>query len=152
MAADREIVLNALLAKIAAMNFATAVSGQTTWIKTSRRLELWGEVPSDQQPAAYLVERPEDDDWPRLGTVRRKLNVYLVAYARTDDRAVRGGTYLNTIVAALETALQPDDPSRNACTLGRLVYWCRIEGKILKEAGDIDNQAKLMVPITMELP
>jgi hypothetical protein len=37
-------------------------------------------------------------------------------------------------------------------TLGGTVYNCRIDGKILKDPGDLDGDALLIVPVKLVLP
>lgn len=153
MAADRELVLAALVARLQTATFTAPINGQTGWVGTiGRRLLLWQDVAPIQQPAAFLVEHTEAYEQRTMGAPRRRLMTRLFCYCRTDDRQVVGSTYLNLMVAAIEAALASDDPSRNLCTLGGLVYWARIEGEILKDPGDIDNQALLIVPIAVEMP
>ena len=54
---------------------------------------------------------------------------------------------------AFEAAfLVPDNFSTNSNTLNGLVYWCRIEGKVFKDPGDLDSQTLLIVPIIVEMP
>jgi len=150
--ASRETILGAIFAKIQGMSFSSPINGSSTWVTASRRLRLWGDVPSDQQPAAFLVEHREVDEWTHLGTVRRKLDgLALWAYARTDDPMAIGGTYINMMLESLETAFAPD-AMNGQCTLGGLVYWIRQEGRIFKDPGDIDNQAMLICPLVVEVP
>src|SRR5579862_8994760 len=153
MAADREQVLTALVARLQTMTFAAPINGQTGWDGTvSRRLVLWPEVPPAQQPAAFLIERGEGYAQRGSGLPVRRLMPQLVCYCRSDGSHTVGDTYLNLIMRALEAALAPDDPSRGVCTLGGLVYWARIDGEPHKNPGDEDNQALLMVPLLIELP
>lgn len=152
MTASREEILSALLGVIQGMTFSPAVNGQSSWLVSGRRLKLWNDVPNDQQPAAFLVEHEEEDVYRGLGLLRRRLSTRVFCYARTDNPDAVGGTLLNTMLQSFEAALTPDDVSRNDFTLGGLVYWCRIEGRVFKDPGDIDNQALLVVPIILEIP
>jgi hypothetical protein len=60
---------------------------------------------------------------------------------------------LDTMMESFERTFNvPDNFSTNSNTLGGLVYWVRIEGKVFKDPGDIDNQAMLIVPLVVEMP
>jgi hypothetical protein len=155
MAVTREQVLNAIFSEIQSMTFGSPINTQTTWLTTGRRLKLWGDVQGDSQPAAFLVEHEEHDEYRNLGLDRRRLNARVWCYARTDDPTIVGGTLLNTMLEAFDAKFGMEgvnDWSRNANTLGGLVYFCRLEGRVFKDPGDIDNQAVLIVPLIVELP
>lgn len=153
--ATREDVMEAIFVQIQNMVFTLPLGGQVSWITTSRRLKLWADVPAELQPAVFLVEHEEHDEYRNLGLDRRRLNPRIWCYARTDDPSIVGGTLLNTMLEAFEGQFAQGgvgDFSRNANTLGGLVYFCRLEGRVLKDPGDIDNQALLMVPLVVEMP
>ena len=59
MLAKREDIFTALFAKLSAASFTREVNGSTTFKTVSRRIKLWGEVPVDQRPAMFMVERHE---------------------------------------------------------------------------------------------
>ena len=140
-----------ILSVIQSMTFATPINGTTTWRTTSNRLSLWGEVAADQQPYAALVTHKETDEYRGLGLYRRRLDLGVWCYSRSDSAP--GAPDLDTILDAFEAAFNvPDDPSSGSNTLGGLVYWCRIEGKTFKDPGDLDNQTLLIVPLVVEMP
>ncbi len=60
-------------------------------------------------------------------------------------------TRLNTLIAAVRTALLPtgSDVVINAQTLSGLVSNVFIDGKIVKDAGIIDNQGSVLIPVTV---
>ena len=151
----REILLNAILVKIQAMTFSSTINGQTSWQTTGRRLRLWNAVPPEEQPAAFLVEHEEHDEWRGLGTERRRLNPRVWCYARTDDPSIIGGTYINTMLEAFEAQFgmsAQDNFSTGQVTLFGQAYFVRIEGRVFKDPGDIDSQALLIVPLICEMP
>lgn len=149
-ATTRNDVMAAILNIMQGMTFATPINGSTTWKTVSNRLRLWGDVSSDQQPYAALVTHKETDEYRGLGLLRRRLDLGIWIYIRSDSSP--GAPQLDTIMDALEAAFNvPDDFSTNCNTLGGLVYWCRIEGKIFKDPGDLDNQAMMIVPLVVEL-
>ena len=55
---------------------------------------------------------------------------------------------------ALDAALAPAgaDLTLGRCTLGGTAYRCAIDGKPLKDPGDLDGDGLLLVPITIVLP
>ena len=153
MSDPREDIANALFALLQAATFSAAINGSTTWLTSSRRLELWGDVPTDQQPAMFLVEHTEDDQQPGRGIpVKRYMDFAVFCYAPCVDKSIVGGTLVNLMTSAVETALAPDDVAADVLTLGYTVQWCRIEGKIFKDPGDIDGQAMIIIPVRVLLP
>ena len=147
----RNQVMGAILNLINTMAFTTPINGALTWNTVSNRLRLWGDVSADQQPAAFLVTHRETDEYRGLGLLRRRLDLGIWCYCRSDSSP--GAPMLDTMMEAFEGVFNVvDDPSRNANTLGGLVYWCRIEGRVFKDPGDLDNQTMLIVPLVVEMP
>jgi hypothetical protein len=144
----------AILARIAAVTFQSPIGGLTTWASApSLKLRLWADVAADQQPAAFLVTHRELDEYRGLGLLRRRLDLGIWCYSRSDNSI--GQTDLDSMMAGFEEqfgADAVDDYSTNQLTLGGLVYWCRIEGKVFKDPGDIDGQTLLIVPLSVEWP
>lgn len=150
----RAQVMAAVIARVQAVTFASAINGAMTWRNTdTNRLRLWADVTPDQQPAAFVVTHRERDEYRNLGVVRRRLELGIWCYSRSD--ANPGQPDLDVMVAALEAQFGPaaaDNNSTGQLTLGGLVYWCRIEGQVFKDPGDIDNQTLLIVPLLIEMP
>jgi hypothetical protein len=143
--------MSAVFALIQNMTFSSPINGASAWVTTSNRLKLFADVAADQQPAAYLVTHREVDEYRGLGLLRRRLELGVWCYCRSDSQA--GGPLLDTMMESFEAAFNvADDPSHNTNTLGGLVYWCRIEGRVFKDPGDLDNQTLLIVPIVVEMP
>jgi hypothetical protein len=65
-----------------------------------------------------------------------------------------GAALLNNVMDAFDAAfaLSGSDLLVGRNTLGGMVYNCRIDGKALKDPGDIDGDALLIVPIKLILP
>jgi len=153
--ASREDLLNAILTRIQLMSFDQPINGQITWVTTSRRLRLWSDVPSDSQPAAFLVEHEEHDEWRNLGAERRRLNPRIWCYFRTDDPTIWGGSLINVMLEAFEAQFGmsvQQNFSTGQVTLDGQAYFVRIEGRVFKDPGDIDNQGLLIVPLVVEMP
>lgn len=147
----RNQAMTAVLQVVQGMTFSAPINGKTTWALVSNRLKLWADVPPALQPSAFLVTHRETDEYRGLGLLRRRLELGIWCYSRSDNTP--GGPDLDTMMEAFEAAfIQPDNFSTNSNTLGGLVYWCRIEGKVIKDPGDIDKQTLLVVPIIVEMP
>lgn len=149
--ATRNEVMTAILNVIQSMTFSTAINGSITWNTVSNVLRLWGDVSPDQQPAAFLVTHKELDEYRGLGLVRRRLELGIWCYSRSDS--FPGSIQLDTMMEAFESAFNVVDDFSTGCnTLGGLVYWCRIEGRVFKDPGDLDKQTLLIVPLIVEMP
>lgn len=150
---DRLDVMNAIVTRVQQMTFGIPINGKTSWLKVDKRLKLWSDVSPDQQPCAYVVTHREMNEYRNLGLLRRRLEIGVWCYSRSDNSI--GQDDLDNMMKAFDAAFGAaavDDSSRNAFTLGGLVYWCRIEGRVFKDPGDNDNQTLLIVPIVCEMP
>jgi hypothetical protein len=103
----------------------------------------------------FMVEHQEE--WMTHGrgvNPRRLFHVMLFIYFRSanGDPTDVGGTTLNNLLDGIQNVFTPDDPTENVCTLGGLVYRAWIEGKILKDPGDLEGQGLATVPIRILAP
>lgn len=149
----RADVMAALLNDISGMVFASPINGANTWRTVSNRLRLWGDVSSDQQPAAFLTSHAERHEYRNLGLLRRRIECKVWCYCRSDSSP--GQPMLDLMLDSFENTfctLAIDDISRNAATLNSTVYWARIEGPVFKDPGDLDFQTLLIVPLLVEMP
>lgn len=143
----RDTAITALLARIATA-YAWASPPQ-------RRLKLWSDVPPAMRPACFVFEGgAETYTHVTDGTPKRALQVRLFIYANAHDPGAVGASALNAIMDALDAALAPTgvDLTLGRCTLGGAVHRCAIDGKPLKDPGDLDGDALALVPITLVLP
>ena len=143
----REEAVAALLARIAVAYPWAA--------PPSRRLKLWSDVPPAMRPACFLFEGGAETYENAAGSVpKRSLAVKLFIYIDAHDPALIGAVALNTIMDALDEALAPaaadDRLGRN--TLAGTAYRCAIEGRPMKDPGDLDGDGLLVVPVTIVLP
>lgn len=159
MTATRAQVMTAVMNAISGMTFGSPINGVSAWRTGPQdpvtgepaKLRLWSNVPPDQQPAVFLVTHREMDDYRGLGLLRRRLELGAWCYSRSDSAP--GAPDLDVMMQAFEAAFNvPDNSSSGQFTLGGLVYWCRIEGRVFKDPGDLDSQAMLVVPIVVEMP
>lgn len=153
-ASTREQIYTALFAKLQAATFGIPIGpgAVSTWVTTGRRLKLWGDVDPNLQPAMYMTDHDEHSDQPGRGQpAKRFLYAQVWCYARCDGDLV-GSVIVNTMMDAIDRALTADDKTANVLTLGGLVYRCWNAGKIVKDPGDLDNQALLIIPIEILWP
>ena len=142
----REPAIAALIARVAAAYpWATP---------PSRRLKLWADVPPAMRPACFVFEGGAETYENAGGTPKRSLAVRLFVYIDAHDPAAVGAAKLNAIMDALDAALAPlgADAALGRVTLGGAAYRASIDGKPLKDPGDLDGDGLLVVPITIVLP
>jgi hypothetical protein len=141
---NREIIITALFNLVSASaSFATA----------SRRLQLWSSMASSDKPALFLCERGDmyvrgSEAVPEAVTM--ELEAYLYTDAGNDPNCVPS-SLLNSLIDAIDAALVPDRLT-GLQTLGGLVSHCWIEGKIMKDAGDLDGDGVAVIPIKILVP
>lgn len=121
----------------------------------ARRLRLWSDVPSVNRPACFLFEGGEErHSWSTSSIAKRVLEIRLFIYLNAKDQSIIGASLINDVLDALEGAfdLSNSDLCIGRNTLGGLVHHCRIDGKILKDPGDLDGDALVIVPIEIVFP
>ncbi len=120
-----------------------------------RRLKLWSDVPAMSRPACFLFEGGQETySWSEGAAPKRAIEVKLFIYLNAKDPAVAGASLLNNVMDALDGAfaLSGADLLTGRNTLDGAVYHCRIDGKALKDPGDLDGDALLIVPVKLILP
>lgn len=130
---------------------AAQVSLTTGFLTFSRRFKPWSQVSA--QPALFLRDGSEDIEY-RNGILQEqtmKAEVWIYSNAGQDPD-VAPATGLNNLLDAVQAAFAPDDQMRQVFTLGGLVSWCRIAGKIEKEPGDIGGQAIALADVEIIVP
>ncbi len=119
------------------------------FVLASRRARPIKNVSAEEQPALFMEEGPGEDVQNQGQGIPPKhlLYVDLGFYARLpEDRQAAPGSVLNPLIDALEAALAPGEDEEDQ-TLGGLVKYCRINGKILKNEGLLDGQASVVIPV-----
>ena len=136
---SREAIMTALFA---------LVSGSTSFVTASRRLRLWGDVSAGEKPAIFQYEK--DDEYKGADrhlppTVTMNVDLYVYT-APGMDSGVTPISILNPLLDAIDAALAPSRVTGRQ-TLGGLVSHCWIDGKIMKDPGDIDGDGVALIPI-----
>jgi hypothetical protein len=130
---------------------AKAVSLTTGFLTTGRRVIPWEQVAA--QPALFLRSGDEDLAYHNIILQAQTIaaEVWIYSKAGEDPDAVPE-TALNNLLDAVQAAFTPDDPQSGRFTLGGLVEWCRLEGKVQKEPGDVGGQAIAAVDVLITVP
>ncbi len=141
---NRETIMTALF---------NLVSASASFATTSRRLQLWSNVAPSDRPALFLCER--GGTYARAGeavpeSVTLNVDIFLYTDAGKDQSAVPATT-LNNLIDAVDAALAPDALT-GLQTLGGLVSHCWIEGRIMKDAGDLDGDGIAVIPVRILVP
>lgn len=149
----REAIMQALCAVLAGAQFAAPINGYDLWALLLRRVKLWSDVAPADQPALFIGEHGEtvayaSDNLPSKTTLNVDLLIYTSAGRDPDSVPARA---LNIAIEALVATLAPD-PKTGRQTLGGLVQSCRVEGRIIKDPGDLDGQGFALVPVKILIP
>jgi hypothetical protein len=134
----------------------TIVADAYPWkLGPARRLKLWSDVPAASRPACFLFEVGQETySWSETAVPKRIIEVRLFVYLNAKDPSIAGAALLNGVMEAFDTAfsLRGGDVVLGRNTLAGTVYNCRVEGKVLKDPGDFDGDALLIVPVKLVLP
>lgn len=141
---NREAILTA---------FFNLVASAAPFASASRRMKLWNSVAAADRPALFIAER--GDTYVRASeavpeTITIEADIYIYIDAGQDADVIPAST-LNTLIDAIDAALAPG-PLLGRQTLGGLVSHCWIEGKILKDAGDLDGDGIAVIPVKILTP
>jgi hypothetical protein len=120
-----------------------------------RRLKLWSDVPAASRPACFLFEGGQETySWSESALAKRIIELRLFVYLNAKDPSVLGASLVNDVMDAFDNAfgLSGSDVILGRNTLGGTVYSCRIDGKVLKDPGDLDGDALLILPVKLVLP
>ena len=120
-----------------------------------RRLKLWSDVPAASRPACFLFEGGQETySWSESALPKRIIEVRLFVYLNAKDPSAAGASLANTVMDAFDAAfgLSGSDVFLGRNTLAGTVYSCRIDGKVLKDPGDLDGDGLLILPVKLVLP
>jgi hypothetical protein len=135
---SREAIMQALF---------TLVSASDGFVTKSRRLRLWNEVGSGDKPAIFQYERGDvySNGKNYLPIVEMDVDLFIYIDAGR-DRSIAPITALNPLIDAVDAGLRTGVINGKQ-TLGGLVSHCWIDGKIMKDPGDIDGDGIALIPI-----
>lgn len=131
------------------------IAGAYPWkLGPVRRLKLWGDVPAMSRPACFLFEGGQETYvWSQSAAAIRTIEVKVFVYLNAKEMHVAGASLVNDVMDALDSAfaLVGGDAALGRQTLGGAAHHCRIDGKPLKDPGDLDGDALLIVPVKIVL-
>ena len=157
---DEEPIMYALASLMTSVRWTSAgdVSQDTRkFLTVSRRVKLFSDVPTDQQPACFQAEWASEEvqvsGMPYKTTLMAN---WIVFQAVAKDPAALGSVENNHILKGIRRVLEPQPNDRGypdrRNTLNGLVHHCFISGRIFKDPGDIDAQGMLVIPIKLLVP
>lgn len=138
MNSTRETIYAALFAIV-----STAAGFKTI----GRRYKPWTEIPPEQQPAMFQVQRSETPIQLTGMPAAWKLELDLVVYVNTTGNPDSvPSTILNPILDAITTLFDASTPSGKQ-TLGGIVHIVKVSGTIETDEGILGDQAFALIPI-----
>ena len=129
------------------MNQLNTIPG---FVTKSRRLKHWADVPSEQQPALFMMQDVESIETTPTGVPSKsRLSCNLYIYVRLQDEQ-EPGPILNPLIDAVQNLLNTPHvvTGRNTFNIPG-VYWVRVEGQIQIDEGTLDNQAVAIIPVVI---
>lgn len=121
------------------------------FVTKSRRTMQWDQIPQNQQPAIFMQERgefPQRSGKHKIWTLKVLFRIFWRVGGDRDVPAIR----LNELLDALHEAFAPDDPKKEHCTLGGIVYDCAVSGETKIDDGSFDSQSAAYVPYEIIVP
>jgi hypothetical protein len=142
---SREVIYQALLDLASTVRWG---AGQQ-FINPSRRVQTWSKI--REFPTLAQAEHDETVT-PRtnMPPVRTLGAVWLIYHNVGKDTSLIPATESNAILDAIDALFPSGDDATQ--TLGGLVHRASISGRVLKEHGDLEGQALLIVPIRLIAP
>jgi len=146
------VVREDIYAAVFAFFTALTVGGSPAFKMATRKLRVWEEVPTEDQPALLQLQRTETIQKTKGLPGKWTLGIELYLYANTNqlgDTSIIASQVLNPLIDAVVNSLTIDDVMNDACTLGGLVSSCYIAGTIQTFEGNLGDQAACIIPINL---
>lgn len=128
--------------------FFNLLAGIPGLVTSSRRPQIFGNVPAEQQPALFTEQRGENPI--KLGNgipYRWELDIMIMVYVYSADDQIAPVTLLNPIVDQIELLLPATSTQQfQRQTLNGLVYEVRLLGDGKADQGSLGNQALSLIP------
>lgn len=142
MAATNEQIAVALFTLLSS---AVMTAGAAT---TSRRLLLWSDVPTGDQPALFLAQGDEHSRDAISGDLRAwTMDFKAYVYIKETDKTVTPATKLNLMIQALKDAVAPSADGERQ-TLGGLVQYIEIP-EVITDEGTLGDQAVAVINLAV---
>lgn len=157
---DEELILYTLAQRMTEVRWTRVgdTPDQRKFITVSRRVKIFSDVPTAQQPACFQAEWATTELQVSNMPYKTTLEVNWIIFQCVNKGSTKalGAVENNLILGGVRRVLAPtrSDPGyqdkRN--TLNGLVWHCHINGRIFKDPGDIDGQGMMVVPIKLLVP
>lgn len=145
------VSLAPLTMSLPAADNGSDVAFTTGFLTFGRRLIPWQQVSA--QPALFLREPDQELEYQNIILQVQTIKAEVWIYSKAgQDPNIAPITALNNLLDAVQAAFAPDDPASGRFTLGGLVHWCRLQGKVEKEPGDLDGQAIAVAEVLITVP
>lgn len=134
------------------------------FVTTGRRLPQVSNVSQVQQPACYIIEGEQDLLEKAIALAKYEIHCAAVILCRNEGGAQSiASTQLNALRDAFifqlqQRGLNPDGTTISSLpgglrqTLGGVVYHARVKGRMLMNEGLQNNQAAIVMPISILSP
>lgn len=140
-----------LTLSLPASSNARAVEFTTGFLTFGRRFKMWSDVTA--QPALFLRDTSETLEYPLTVMQQQTINAEVWIYSKAGENPdIAPVIALNNLLDCVQNAFTPDDPMSQRFTLGGLVHWCRMSGRIEKSPGDLDGQAIAVADVEIIVP
>jgi hypothetical protein len=118
---------------------------------SNRRIQTSDQIPGELTPALLQGVGPEEFRVSPGLPPRRILTANWLIYYKPKPTPLTTDPLTNAILDGVEAVFVPDRLS-GTVTLGGLVAHAWIEGEVFKAAGDLNDQAMMVVPIKLLIP
>lgn len=124
----------------------------STWKTSSQRLKIWDEVSAANQPAIFLHRGLQRATQTKaFGVSKWELRATVWIYFRTENLKTEShypDEFTDELIDNIELTLQTD-PLAGPLNFDETIYHAWIDGSIFIDSGIEDNQAVVVVPITI---
>jgi hypothetical protein len=143
--------LSPLTLSLPATANGTTVALTTGFLTFSRRFKYWTNVTA--QPALFLRKADEELRYPNTVLQEQTIKAEVWIYSKAGENPdLAPDIALNNLLDAVQAAFAPDNRMTNRFTLGGLVNWCRMVGKVEASPGDLDGQAIAVADVEIIVP
>ncbi len=125
---------------------------QAVFATASRYTKHFEDVPAEQMPALFLLQKRETWERPGRGIpAKRWLHCHFLVYTNTaEPEGNLPSTAINTLMDVLDGVLNP--PNGQVVTLGERVNHVYLEGEVDMAEGLLQPKSIVVVPIAMLIP
>ncbi len=143
-------IAQAVLALLGTATFDLYAGRGLGFVTVRRRFMNWTQVPPADMPALYLWEPDDEFVWVKEPLAKWNWHAEAVVYLTAPSDLTQDPiSDIDAVKDAMFDTLKPTgrDVPFGKQTLGGLVEHCRVEGRLVKAAGDLDGISLLIVPI-----